>query len=53
MQNYVTIGNPDLGEDLITFWADRGRSIRVYSLSGFILDKNLNVFEGKAYISKT
>jgi hypothetical protein len=44
IEDYVTFGDPDKGEDLLTFWADRGLSKRAYSLSGFVLDKNLNLF---------
>ena len=49
IEDYVTFGDPDKGEDLLTFWADRGLSKRAYSLSGFVLDKNLNLFQGKAF----
>ena len=53
MEDFVTFGDLDKGEDLLTFWADRKTSKRAYSLSGFVLDRNLNVFEGKAYIDKS
>jgi len=52
-EDFKKFGDMEIEKDLTTFWANRKKRKKVYSLSHFVLDRNLNFFEGKALIYKS